>query len=69
MRNRARNRALRNATVIPTMVASLGIGCATLRAFGYVLGFASLGVGFAPVAFGGAGLHDRIAGTRVVRVK
>ena len=47
----------------------LGIGCAVLRAFGYVLGFASLGVGFAPVAFGGAGLHDRIAGTRVVRGK
>jgi len=47
----------------------LGIGCAALRAFGYVLGFASLGVGFAPVAFGGAGLHDRIAGTRVVRGK
>jgi uncharacterized RDD family membrane protein YckC len=45
----------------------LGIGCATLRAFGYLLGFASLGVGFAPIAFGGGALHDRIAGTRVVQ--
>jgi uncharacterized RDD family membrane protein YckC len=45
----------------------IGIGCACLRAFGYLLGVASLGVGFAPIAFGGGGLHDRIAGTRVVQ--
>jgi uncharacterized RDD family membrane protein YckC len=45
----------------------IGIGCASLRALGYLLGLASLGVGFAPIAFGGGGLHDRIAGTRVVR--
>jgi uncharacterized RDD family membrane protein YckC len=47
--------------------APVGLGCAVLRAFGYLLGFASLGVGFAPIVFGGAALHDRIAGTRVVR--
>jgi uncharacterized RDD family membrane protein YckC len=40
---------------------------AVLRAFGYLLCAASLGVGFLMVAFGGAGLHDRIAGTRVVK--
>ncbi len=45
----------------------IGIGCASLRVLGYLLGMASLGVGFAPIAFGGGGLHDRIAGTRVVR--
>jgi uncharacterized RDD family membrane protein YckC len=28
---------------------------------------ASLGVGFLMIAFGGAGLHDRVAGTRVVK--
>ena len=44
----------------------IGIGRASLRAFGYLLGVASLGVGFLMVAFGG-GLHDRVAGTRVVR--
>jgi uncharacterized RDD family membrane protein YckC len=43
----------------------IGIGCASLRVFGYLLGLASLGVGFLMVAFGG-GLHDRVAGTRVV---
>jgi len=44
----------------------IGIGCASLRVFGYLLGLASLGVGFLMVAFGG-GLHDRVAGTRVVK--
>jgi uncharacterized RDD family membrane protein YckC len=43
------------------------LGCAALRVFGYLLSFASLGIGFLMVAFGGSGLHDRIAGTRVVR--
>ena len=37
------------------------------RAFGYVLSAASLGIGFLMVAFGGRGLHDRIASTRVVK--
>jgi uncharacterized RDD family membrane protein YckC len=45
------------------------LGCASLRAFGYLLSVASLGIGFLMVAFGGSGLHDRIAGTRVVKGK
>jgi uncharacterized RDD family membrane protein YckC len=47
-------------------VSPLPLGRAALRAFGYVLSAASLGIGFLMVAFGGSGLHDRIAGTRVV---
>jgi uncharacterized RDD family membrane protein YckC len=43
------------------------LGCAALRAFGYLLSAASLGIGFLMVALGGSGLHDRIAGTRVVK--
>jgi uncharacterized RDD family membrane protein YckC len=43
------------------------LGCAVLRVFGYLLSAASLGIGFLMVAFGGSGLHDRIAGTRVVK--
>jgi uncharacterized RDD family membrane protein YckC len=43
----------------------IGTGRAALRLFGYVLGLASLGVGFLMIAFGGT-LHDRLAGTRVV---
>ena len=46
----------------------VGVGRAVLRVFGYVLGVASLGIGFLMVAFGGRGLHDRIAGTRVLKV-
>jgi uncharacterized RDD family membrane protein YckC len=45
----------------------IGLARAGLRVFGYVLSLASLGIGFAMIAFGGGGLHDRIAGTRVVR--
>jgi uncharacterized RDD family membrane protein YckC len=45
----------------------IGLARAGLRAFGYLLSAASLGIGFLMVAFGGSGLHDRIAGTRVVR--
>jgi uncharacterized RDD family membrane protein YckC/predicted RNA-binding Zn-ribbon protein involved in translation (DUF1610 family) len=45
----------------------LPLGRASLRVFGYLLCAASLGVGFLMVAFGGSGLHDRIAGTRVVK--
>jgi uncharacterized RDD family membrane protein YckC len=43
------------------------LGAAALRVFGYVLSAASLGIGFLMVAFGGSGLHDRVAGTRVVK--
>ncbi len=45
----------------------LGLGPAALRFVGYLLSAASLGVGFLMIAFTGSGLHDRIAGTRVVR--
>ena len=40
---------------------------ASVRALGYLLSAASLGIGFLMVAFSGRGLHDRIAGTRVVK--
>jgi len=45
----------------------VGAGRAALRALGYMLGFASLGIGFAMAASGGGALHDRVAGTRVTR--
>jgi uncharacterized RDD family membrane protein YckC len=45
----------------------LPLGRAVARAFGYVLSAASLGIGFLMVAFSGAGLHDRVSGTRVVK--
>jgi uncharacterized RDD family membrane protein YckC len=48
-------------------LSPLPVDRASLRALGYVLGAASLGLGFAPVAFGQAALHDRIAATRVVK--
>jgi uncharacterized RDD family membrane protein YckC len=48
-------------------VSPIPLGCAALRVFGYLLSAASLGIGFLMVAFGGSGLHDRIAGTRVVK--
>jgi uncharacterized RDD family membrane protein YckC len=43
------------------------LGSALRRALGYLLSAASLGIGFLMVIFGGRGLHDRIAGTRVVK--
>jgi uncharacterized RDD family membrane protein YckC len=45
----------------------IGLGPATLRLLGYLLSAASFGIGFLMIAAGGDGLHDRIAGTRVVR--
>jgi pSer/pThr/pTyr-binding forkhead associated (FHA) protein/uncharacterized RDD family membrane protein YckC len=45
----------------------LGWGRALARGVGYALSAASLGIGFLMILFGGLGLHDRIAGTRVVR--
>ena len=45
----------------------IGAGRATVRLFGYALSSLLLGIGHIMVAFGGRGLHDRIAGTRVVR--
>jgi uncharacterized RDD family membrane protein YckC len=45
----------------------LGVSRAGIRLLGYALSAALLGMGFFIVAFGGTALHDRIAGTRVVR--
>jgi uncharacterized RDD family membrane protein YckC len=45
----------------------IGISRAALRLGGYLLSGLLLGGGFFIVAFGGTALHDRIAGTRVVR--
>jgi uncharacterized RDD family membrane protein YckC len=45
----------------------LPLGRAALRAFGYLLSVASLGIGFLMVALTGSGLHDRISSTRVVK--
>ena len=45
----------------------IGLSKAALRLLGYLLSGASLGIGFLMIAVGGDGLHDRIAGTRVVR--
>ena len=44
----------------------IGVARAAVRLFGYVLSLLSLGVGFLLVPLTGAGLHDRIAVTRVV---
>ena len=48
-------------------VSPIGLGRAGLRLLGYMLSAASFGVGFLMIATGGGALHDRIAGTRVVR--
>lgn len=45
----------------------IGLARAALRFLGCLLSAASLGIGFLMVAFVGDGLHDRIAGTHVVR--
>jgi uncharacterized RDD family membrane protein YckC len=45
----------------------IGMGKALARFLGYVLSGAVLGLGFLMIAFAGYGLHDRVAGTRVVR--
>ncbi len=44
-----------------------GPGRGLLRAFGFALSAGALGLGFLPLLGGGPGLHDRLAGTRVVR--
>jgi uncharacterized RDD family membrane protein YckC len=48
-------------------ISPLPLDRAALRAFGYLLSAASLGVGFLMIAFSGMGLHDRISSTRVVK--
>jgi uncharacterized RDD family membrane protein YckC len=45
----------------------IGLARASVRLFGYCVSGALLGVGFLMIATGEGGLHDRIAGTRVVR--
>jgi uncharacterized RDD family membrane protein YckC len=45
----------------------VGLGTAGTRLFGYLLSSVLLGAGFLIVFFGQESLHDRIAGTRVVR--
>ena len=45
----------------------IGVSRATVRALGCLLSGALLGLGFVMILFGGTGLHDRLAGTRVVR--
>jgi uncharacterized RDD family membrane protein YckC len=45
----------------------IGLGRAGLRLLGYMLSAASFGIGFLMIASSGDGLHDRIAGTRVVK--
>jgi uncharacterized RDD family membrane protein YckC len=45
----------------------IGIARATIRVLGYLLSVLTLGFGFLMIAFAGHGLHDKLAGTRVVR--
>lgn len=48
-------------------VSPIGVSRAATRFFGYLVSGLFLGLGFLMIAFTGAGLHDRLAGTRVVR--
>jgi uncharacterized RDD family membrane protein YckC len=45
----------------------IGLSRAAIRVLGYLLSSLVLGIGFLMIALGGKGLHDRLAGTRVVR--
>jgi uncharacterized RDD family membrane protein YckC len=45
----------------------IGVARATGRLFAYALSSVLLGLGHVMILFGGAALHDRVAGTRVVR--
>jgi uncharacterized RDD family membrane protein YckC len=45
----------------------IGPGRAALRLLGYGVSALVFGIGFLMIAFGGGGLHDQIAGTRVIR--
>jgi uncharacterized RDD family membrane protein YckC len=47
--------------------SAIGVSQAFLRLLGYLLSSLLLGLGFAAILFTGYGLHDRLAGTRVVR--
>ena len=54
-------------TVVGEDGSRLGWARALARGVGYAVSGATLGIGFLMIAFGGVGLHDRIAGTRVVQ--
>jgi len=45
----------------------IGVSVATVRLIGYLFSGLALGIGFFMIALQGSGLHDRMAGTRVVR--
>jgi uncharacterized RDD family membrane protein YckC len=45
----------------------IGLARAVMRFVGYLASAASAGIGFLLIAFEGRGLHDYLAGTRVVR--
>ena len=54
-------------TVVGEDGSRLGWARALARGVGYAVSGSALGIGFLMIAFGGVGLHDRIAGTRVVQ--
>jgi uncharacterized RDD family membrane protein YckC len=45
----------------------IGVSAALIRLIGYACSALVLGLGFLMIALNGSGLHDRMAGTRVVR--
>ena len=45
----------------------IGVPRASMRLLGYILSGALFGIGFLMIALGGSALHDRLAGTRVMR--
>lgn len=47
----------------------IGAACAFVRLIGYVISTLPLGLGFLLIPFTGEGLHDKLAGTRVARLK
>jgi uncharacterized RDD family membrane protein YckC len=49
--------------------APIGAPCALVRLMGYVVSALPLGLGFLLIPLAGEGLHDKLAGTRVVRRK
>jgi uncharacterized RDD family membrane protein YckC len=60
-------RLLGLAVVAEDGSAPIGLSRAAVRVLGYLLSSLTLGIGFLMIAFGGSALHDRLAGTRVVR--
>jgi uncharacterized RDD family membrane protein YckC len=59
-------RALGLAVETSAGISPIGLPRASVRVLGYVVSAVFLGVGFLLIALDGEGLHDRIAGTRVV---